>query len=284
MKNMRRLVCFALVAAMLLGMSVISFAARKNDKIIALPDEVKYEINVKDGKITLTSNQKGPQSYDTKDSKLALRVDKNGMVLSFDTKSNNYKEVILGKSLKKPVITGSLNALTLNDSLDYHYTVKVEGMINEFSVMGGCNVELTDTAVINKLGIHNKDAKVIAADGARVVSKNEELANTVTLDIEIRDYNTFTAHSEYDSQTKTLILRATKPGCTVKEAMNDASIKVETTRDTNAVSGKWYWPNLDGGSTESGTYAYRFMPTDGNYKSAEITVKFISAADNDKVF
>lgn len=283
MKNMRRFICFALAVAMLLGMNVVSFAARKNDKYIALPNDVNCEINVKDGKLTVISNQKTPQSYVTADSKLALRVDKNGMVLSFDTKSGN-KEVILGKDLKQPKFTGSISVLTVNDSVDYHYSLTVEGKVNELTVAGSCNIQLTDTAVVNKLGVHNKDAKVMAADGAKVVSKNEALANSVSLDIEIRDYNTYTAHSEYDALTKTLTLRATNPGCAVKDAVKDASIKVETTRDTDAVSGRWYWPNLDGGSTESGTYIYRFMPTDGRYKSAEITVKFISAADNGKAF
>ncbi len=284
MKNMRRFVCFVLAFAMLISMNIIAFAAKKSDKYVSVPTDVNYEINVKDGKLTLISNQKSPQSYDTKDSKLALRVDKNGLVLSFDTKSNNYKEIILGKDLKQPKFSGSINVLTINDSIDYNYNITVEGKINELTVAGSCNIELTDTAVVNKLGVYNKDAKVIAADEARVVSKNEELANALTLDIEIRDYNTYTAHSEYDALTKTLILRATNPGCTVKDAVKDASIKVETTRDTDAVSGKWYWPNLNGGSTESGTYIYRFMPTDGKYKSAEITIKFISAADNEKAF
>lgn len=284
MKNMRRFICFALAVAMLLGMNVVSFAARKNDKYIALPNDVKYEINVENGKLTLISNQKTPQSYATKDSKLALRVDKNGMVLGFETKGNNYKEVILGKDLKHPKFTGNISVLTVNDSLDYNYKIVVDGKINELTVAGGCNVELTDTAVVNKLGVHNKDAKVIAADGAKVVSKNDEFANSTVLDVEIRDYNYYTAHSEYDRNTNTLILRATNSGCTVKDAIKDAIIKVETTRNTDAVSGKWYWPNLDGGSTESGTYCYRFMPTNGIYKSAELTVKFISAADNDKLF
>ena len=35
---------------------------------------------------------------------------------------------------------------------------------------------------------------------------------------------------------------------------------------------------IDGGSTESGTYVYRFMPTDGIYKCAELTVKFMFCA------
>jgi len=280
MKNLRRLACLVLAVAMLFGMSVVSFAARKSNKYISLPGDVNYEINVKDGKLTLISNQKTPVSYDTKDSKLALRADKSGLVLSFDTKSNNYKEIILGKDLRQPVFSGSLNALSVNDSVDYHYDIVVEGKINEFTVAGSCNVELNDTAVINKLGVHNKEAKVVAADEARVVSKNEELANAVTLDIEIRDYNTYTAHSEYNDLTKTLTLRAVNPGCAVRDAVKDASIKVETTRDADAVSGKWYWPNLDGGSTESGTYIYRFMPTDSIYKSAEIKINFVSAADN----
>jgi hypothetical protein len=275
MKKLRFIVCIVLAAAMVLSMSVAAFA-KKADNFIKVPGEVKYEINVKNKEITLYSNIKSQQKFATKDSMLGLRVDDHGLVLSFTTSGNNYKEVILGKDVKNINIAGSLNGLTLADTVDWHYTVNVDGKINEFHIAGDCNVNLDDTAVINKLGNHNEKAKVFAADNATVISANKEPLGKLYLDIEIRKIKYYTANSEYDANTKTLTLRSTMPGCTVNEAVKDAIIRVEEQNGKDLVSGRWYWPNLNGNSSATGSYVYRFQPTDGKYDSAQITVNFIA--------
>lgn len=275
MKKLRFIICLTLAAAMVLSMSVAAFA-KKDDKIIKLPGEVKYTVTVKNNEITLSGNTKSPQSFATKDGIITLRVDDHGLVMSFTTSGNNYKEVILGKDVKNINIAGSVNGLTLADTVDWHYTVNVDGKINEFHIAGDCNVNIGDTAVINKLGNHNEKAKVFAADNATVISANKEPLGKLYLDIEIRKINYFTANSEYDEKTKTLTLRGTMPGCTVNEAVKDAIIRVEEQNGKDLVSGRWYWPNLNGNSSATGSYIYRFQPTDGKYDSAQITVNFIA--------
>jgi len=279
MKKLRFIVCLTLAVAMVLSMSVAAFA-KKDDHFIKVPGEVKYEINVKNNELTLYSNIKSQQKFTTKDSMLALRVDDHGLVLSFTTSGNNYKEVILGKDAKTLTVSGSLNRLSLDDTVDYHYTINVDGKINELPVGGDCKVNLKADSAVNKLGIHNKEAEVFADDDARIVSTNKDPLNKLYLDIEIRKYNYYTSNSEYDERTKTLTLRATRPGCTVSDAVKDAVIRVEEKSGDDLVSGRWYWPNLNGGNTASGTYVYRFQPTDGKYDSAEITISFISYQDN----
>ena len=278
MKKLRFIVCIALAAAMVLSMSVAAFA-KKADHFIKVPGEVKYEINVKNNDLTLYSNVKSQQEFTTKDSMLGLRVDDHGLVLSFTTSGNNYKEVILGKDVKTITVSGSLNGLSLDATVDWHYTINVDAKINEFPIGGDCKVNLRAGSAVNKLGIHHKEAEIFADDEARIVSSNKDPLNKLYLDIEIRKYNYYTANSEYDQKTKTLTLRATKAGCTVGDAVKDAVIRVEENNGSDLVSGRWYWPNLNGSSATSGTYAYRFQPTDGKYDSAEITINFISYED-----
>ena len=275
MKKLRFIVCIALAAAMVLSMSVSAFA-KKNDHFIKVPGEVKYTITVKNNDITLSSNIKSEQKFATKDGFVTLRVDDHGLVMCFNTSGNNYKEVVLGKDVKIINVSGSLNGLNLADTVDYHYTVNVDGKINEFNFSGDCNVNLGDNAAINKLGNYNESAKVFASDNARVVSTNKEPLGKLYLDIEIRKYNYYTSNSEYDEKTKTLTLRATKAGCTVSDAVKDAVIRVEEQNGKDLVSGRWYWPNLNGGSSATGSYVYRFQPTDGRYDSAHIIINFIA--------
>ncbi|MBQ4538861.1 MAG: hypothetical protein II995_04550 [Oscillospiraceae bacterium] len=275
MKKLRFIICLTLAAAMVLSMSVAAFA-KKDDHFIKVPGEVKYTITVKNNDITLSSNIKSEQKYSTKDGMLTVRVDDHGLVMCFTTSGNNYKEVILGKDVKDINVNGSLNGLNLSDTVDYHYTVNVNGKINEFNFAGDCNVNLNDTAVINKLGNYNESAKVFAADNASVISTNKEPLGKLYLDVEIRSYNYFTANSEYDEKTKTLTLRASLPGCTVSDAVKDAIIRVEEQNGKDLVSGRWYWPNLNGGSSATESYVYRFQPTDGRYDSAQITINFIA--------
>lgn len=283
MKKLYRLLSAVLAVAVIVSLTVTAFA-RPNDKYIVTPNDINYEINVKNNKITLISNQKTPQQYNSKDAKLALRVDDNGLVLCFVTSGNNNKEVILGKGVKQLSITGSMNELALADSIDYHYSFEIGGKVNYFTITGTCKVNLTENATINNLSVHNSEAEVTYEDGATVVAKNTELASDIYLDIEIREYNYFTGHGCYDGNTKTITLPATMEGCTVSEAVRDAVIKVREKNGGDLVSGRWYWPNLNGSSTESGNYVYRFAPTDNKYKTAQVTINFISYEDNQKVF
>lgn len=286
MKMLRRMICLLLAVAAAASMCVASFAITdwRDKRYIALPGDVSYELNVEGGKLTLLSNLKTPKEYATKDSALALRVDDYGLVLSFTTSGGSYKEVVLGKDVKLFSVTGTLNSLALTDTVDYHYTVEVDAMVNELTVTGDCTVKLSENTGVNKLGIHNSEAEVSYAPGAFIADKNVAPVTDVQLDVDIREFNYFTAHASYDKLTNTVTLPATMPGCTVQEAMRDVILRVEEFANVDLVSGRWYWPNLNGGSTESGTYIYRFIPTDNKHESTYITVNFISHEDNENAF
>lgn len=276
----KRLICTALAVTSALSLSVNSFAwsSKKFDKDkydIVVPGRINCEINVKDENITINSNQKGPQKFTTKDGRIAFRVDKSGLILCFTTKGNNYKEVRLGEAYIFDV-TGDMNGLALHDTVTYRYKAEVDAIVNELTVTGDCEVEISENSAINTLAVYNDEAEVMVLEGASVHEAVNEPASALRLDVDIRDFRSNTAHSDYDINTKILTLRATTPGCTVKEAMNDAIIRVERKKDGELVSGRWVWLNMDSGSTETGRYVCRFMPTDNRYQSLDLTIDFVA--------
>lgn len=278
MKMMHRIVSLVLAVAAVASLTVTSMAWKKKDvKYITTPGEINCEINVNGEDITIISNQKQPQKFTTKDGRIAFQVDKYGLILSFTTKGNSYKEVRLGEAYIFNV-TGNMNGLALHDTLNYKYKAVVDATVNDFTITGSCEVEVSEDSVINILGIYNDDAKVILLEGARARVTEKQPASKVRLDVEIRPYRSYTAHSEYDYINNILTLRATAEGCTVKDAMRDAIIRVEKVNGGDLLSGRWFWPNYDGGSTESGTYVCRFMPTDNRYQTVELTINFIANA------
>lgn len=283
MKHFSRALSLALAVIFIMTMGVTAFA-KKADGYVSTPNDVNYEINVDGEKLTLLSNRKGPQKFSIKDGKISFRVDDTGLVLSFETKSNNDKDVILGKDVKQFKITGNVAALALTDTLDYKYHAKVEAEVNWLTVMGSCKVSIGENASVNNLGIHNNDAEVVYADGAFIAKENKAPATRTKLEMAIRDYNYYTAHASYDNVEKTVTLPCTMPGCTVKDAMKDVILKVCEVNGGDSVSGRWFWPNLNGGSTESGSYVYRFIPSDNEHEGAQITVNFISYNDNPNKF
>lgn len=281
----KRLLSVSLAAAAAFSLSVTSLAwssnrFKKYDDIVT-PGQINCEINVKGESITVTSNQKGPQKFTTKDGRIAFRVDKQGLVLSFTTKGNNFKEVRLGEAYIFDV-TGEMSSLSLHDSLSYRYKAEVDATVNELTVTGECEVELSENSSVNELAVYNKDAKVMALDGAFIHNSLNEPASELRLDVDIRDYRSYTAHSDYDINTKILTLRATTPGCTVQEALKDAIIRVERKKDGEAVSGRWVWLKLDGGSTESGSYTCHFFPSDNRYQSLDLNINFVANSSPQK--
>ena len=280
MKMIKRFFCAALAAAAVMSLSATALA-KKREKDIVTPGQINCEINVNGEDITILSNQKQPQKFTTNDGRIAFRVDKQGLVLCFTTKGNNYKEVRLGEAYIFDV-TGNMNGLALHDTLTYRYKAEVDAIVNELTVTGGCEVEISENSIVNDLAILNEDAKVVVDKGASVHSTAIEPASNLRLDVDIRNYRSNTAHSSYDINTKILTLRATTPDCTVKQALNDAVIRVERVKDGELVSGRWIWPNLDSGATESGRYTCRFMPTDNRYKTLELNIDFLAGCSPQK--
>lgn len=273
---MKRFLCAALAVTAAFSMSLTSLAWKKKDvKDITTPGQINCEINVNGENITITSNQKGPQKFTTRDGRIAFRVDKQGLLLSFTTKSNNFKEIRLGEAYIFDV-TGNMNGLALHDTLNYRYKAEVDATVNELTVTGDCEVEISENSIINTLAIYNEEAEVMVLEGASVHANVIEPASAIRKDVDIRAFRGNTAHSNYDINTKILTLRATTPGCTVKEAMKDVTIRVERNKDGEMVSGRWVWYNLDGGSTETGRYVYSFVPTDNRYQTLDLTIDFIA--------
>lgn len=275
MKMTKRLLCAALAVTSAVSMSVNSFAWSRKDYDVAVPGQINYEVNVKGENITLTSNQKGPQKFTTKDGRIAFRVDKSGLILCFTTKGNNYKEVRMGEAYIFDV-TGEMNGLALHDTVNYRYKAEVDAMINELTVTGDCEVEVSENSSVNELAVYNDDAEVMVSEGALIHNAVNEPASALRVDVDIRSYRSFTAHSDYDINTKILTLRATTPGCTVKEALTDAIIRVERKKDGEPVPGRWVWLNMDSSSTETGRYTCHFFPTDNRYQSVDLNIDFFA--------
>lgn len=279
MKIFKRICSFALAVSVAAAMCATAFADKRNSKYIALPTDIACEISVEDGVVTVTDNRTQPKSYNTKDSALNFKVDAAGLNFSYTNSMGWTKQVVLGKDVKNFEVTGAMNELALSDSLNYNYVIDVDATINNMTITGDCKVTLSQDSSINNLGIFNEEAKVIVSDGAKIKTTNKEPASTTVLEVKIRDYNHYTTKASYDAATNVITLPACIKDCTVAQAVIDTILSVREKATGETVAGKWYWPMLDGSSTESGKYIYRFSATDNEHKSVELTVNFISCED-----
>lgn len=268
MKNVMRCVSF-LVAVVLMSTSMVAFAKDKKDD---LPASANCTIMVKDEKLTVSGSYTATTSYTIKDKAVSLAVDSAGLVLTYPTQ-NSIKTIRLGKRIYVFTLSGALDSLTLADTLDYHYKVTIDASVDQLTTNGDVQLTLSENSVINSLTIANEKATVTAESGAKIQNTNRALDSETYLSVTLRDYPVNVSTASYNNATGVLSLQVKQPGCTVDDALKDVILSVRRVHDDQAVSGQWYWLNLDGGATTSGRYRYCFSPTQGA-GTHEIAVAF----------
>ena len=272
MKNVMRWVSFV-VAVVLMSTSMVAFAKDKKDD---LPTAANCTITVKDEKLTVSGSYTATTSYTIKDEAVSLTVDSSGLVLTYPTQSDSVKTIRLGKRIYAFTISGVLDSLTLADTLDYYYNVTVDAIVDRLTVNGDVKLTLAETAEIKTLTVANDKAVVMAESGAKIQNTNRAPDSETYLSVAVREFCTYISSASYDRATGVLSLQASRSDCTVEDALKDVVLAVKQTNNDAAVTGRWYWPNLNGGATTSGRYLYRFTPTQGA-GTQELVVAFTAA-------
>lgn len=275
MKNLLRYVSFVAATAILISCCTVAFAREERDPD-DLPTTINCDIVVQSDSLTVSGSYLATTSYAIQDKNLSFAIDNTGLVLTYLTPGNNVKTIRLGKRVYAFTVSGTLNSLTLDDTLDYHYTVTVDAAIDQLTANGDVKLLLAGTAAVNALTLENDKAVVTAESGAKVQSTNRALDSETYLAVAIRDYRVNTSAASYDSTTGVLSLQANRPGCTVSDALKDVVLTVRQVHGDLAVAGKWYWPNLDGGTTTSGRYLCRFAANDSAYGGKELIIDFVA--------
>lgn len=273
MKNILRYVSFAAAAVILISTCMVAFAKEKKDD---LPTAANCAIAVEGDKLTVSGSYIATTSYTIKDKAVTFAVDSTGLVLTYPAQ-NGIKTIRFGKRINAFSVSGTLDALTLADTLDYHYTVTVDASVNQLTANGDVKLLLTGETTIDTLTLANDKAVVTAESGVRIQNTNRALNSESYLSVAIRDYRANTTAASYDSAAGVLSLKANRVGCTVTDALKDVVLTVRQTHDDLAVSGRWYWPNLDGSAMDSGHYLYRFAPTAQGEGVQKLTVAFTAA-------
>ncbi|MDF3004758.1 MAG: hypothetical protein K0S22_1230 [Oscillospiraceae bacterium] len=260
MKNVIRYVSFMVAAAVLMSNCMMVFAKDKKDD---LPTTANCTITVEDEKLTVSGSYTATTSYTIKDKDVALAVDSIGLVLTYPTQSDNVKTIRLGKRIYAFTISGTLDSLTLADTLDYHYNVTVNAIVDRLTVNGDVKLTLPEAAEINTLTVANDKAVVMAESDAKIQNTNRAVDSETYLSVALRDYPFNVSTASYDNATGVLSLQVKQTGCTIDDALKDVVLSVRRVHGDQTVAGQWYWPNLDGGTTASGRFLYRFTPTQG---------------------
>lgn len=273
MKNIRRFAAFAVVATVLMSTCLVAFAKDREDD---LPTAANCTITVGDETMTVSGTYTATTSYAITDKELDFALDSTGLMLNYTTPGGNAKTIRLGKQVYAFTVSGALDSLTLSDTLDYHYAVTVDAKIGQMTAKGDVNLTLTGSSAIGTLTIESDKAVVTAESGAEIQATNRALDSDTYLAVAARSYLANTDQASYDKATGVLTLQAAQSGCTVKEALKDVVLTVRKKHGDLAVSGQWYWPNLDDSSTSSGRYLYRFTPTEGS-STHQLTVVFTAA-------
>lgn len=275
MKNSLRYVSFTAAAIVLMSTCMVAYAKEKKAD---LPAAANCAITVEGDRLTVSGSYTATTSYTIKDKSVAFAVDSTGLALTYPTQSG-VKTIRLGKRINAFNVSGTLDALTLADTLDYHYTVTVDASVNQLTANGDVKLLLTGETAIDTLTLANDKAVVTAENEVEIQNTNRALNSETYLTVAIRDYRANTAAASYDSATGVLSLQANRPGCTVTDALKDVVLTVRQAHGDLAVSGRWYWPNLDGGAMDSGRYLYRFAATDGIYGGEALIVDFTAFGD-----
>lgn len=276
MKRILRYTSLIITVAIIITTCSVVFARDKHDE---LPTTVNCEIKVDEDTISISGGSKATTTYTLKDTAVTFLVDSAGLVLSFPTQGGNTKDVRLGKLIKEFTVSGKLNSLAITDTLDYHYTINVDATVNDFTVGGDTKVVLSENTSVNVMDIYNEDALVYLEGGAEVRVTNKAPDSDTYLNVAIRSYKVNIVGAFYDENANVLTLPAKENGCTIYDAMKDVLLTVKQSNDNSSVPGRWSWPNLDGGATESGRYIYRFFSTDNKHKGVELIVDFIACED-----
>lgn len=273
MRNSLRYASFAAAVVVLMSTSMVAFAKEKKDDLLTAAN---CAIAVEGDKLTVSGSYTATTSYTIKDKAVIFAVDGAGLALTYPTQSG-VKTIRLGKRINAFSVSGTLDALTLADTLDYHYTVTVDASVSQLTANGDVNLLLTGETAIDTLTLANDKAVVTAESAVEIQNTNRALNSETYLTVAIRDYRANTSAASYDSATGILSLKANRVGCTVTDALKDVVPTVRQAHGDLAVSGRWYWPNLDGGVTDSGRYLYRFAPTTQGQSIQALTVVFTAA-------
>ncbi len=275
MKKIVRSVSFVAAVVFLMSASTVAFAREKKDD---LPTAANCAIAVEGDKLTVSGSYAATTSYTIKDKAVTFAVDSTGLVLTYPTQ-NSVKTIRLGKRIDAFAVSGTLDALTLDSTLDYHYTVTVDATVGQLTADGDVKLQLTGETAIETLALASDKAVVTAESGVKIQNTNRALDSETRLSVTVRDYRANTSFASYDSATGVLTLTAGRADCTVTDALKDVVLTVRQAHDGLAVAGRWYWPGLDGGATDNGRYLYRFAPTAQGKGVQELTVAF-TAAEN----
>ncbi len=274
MKNVFRYVSFAAAAIVLMSTCMVAFARDNKDD---LPVSANCAIAVEGDKLTVSGSYAATASYTIKDKAVTFAVDGTGLILTYPAQGGNIKTIRLGKRIHAFNVSGTFDALTLDDTLDYHYTVTVDATVGQLTANGDVKLLLTGETAIDTLMLANDKAVVTAESEVKIKSTNRAPDSETYLSVAVRDYRANTSAASYDSATGVLSLTANRAGCTVTDALKDVVMTVRQAHGDLAVAGRWYWPNLDGGATDSGRYLYRFAPTAQGKGVQELTVAFTKA-------
>lgn len=275
MKNIFRYVSFVAAAVVLISTGVVAFAKDKKDD---LPVAANCAVAVGGDKLTVSGSDVMTTGYAIKDKSVTFSVDSTGLVLTYPMQGG-VKTVRLGKRIHAFSVSGALDALTLAESLDYHYTVTVDAAVGQLTANGDVKLLLVGETVIDTLTLLDDKAVVTTENGVEIKNTSRATDSETYLTVAMRDHRINTSAVAYDDVTGALSLQAGWAGCTVADALKDVVLTVRRAHGDLAVPGQWYWPSLDGSATASGRYLYRFSATDSAYDGKELMIDFTAFGD-----
>lgn len=277
MKATLRCAISAVAVAVVLTTCSTAFA---KSQIPDLSDSANYMFLAEDNNITVTSNLSLPTTYRVENTELTLSVDAtSGLTAVFKTSGGNEKTVRLGKSVKTIALCGVWQSLKVSDTLDYHYKLNLNAVVENVILDGAAQLVLQEDAVVDSLLANQKDTSVVLEPGSQLNQTNKAADTFVYIDLKTRLHKTKTAEAVYDAKTQELYLTANAVDCSVQDALTDVVISIRQTNDNAAVAGRWYWPQINGGATESGRYVYCFSPSDGIHQGVQLVVVFSAFQD-----
>ncbi|KAF5039687.1 hypothetical protein DSECCO2_541260 [anaerobic digester metagenome] len=277
MKKIMRCASLIVAVTVFFSTSMVAFARDKRDD---LPTPANCAIDIQGTILTLSGSYTATARHTIKDKAVTLAVDNTGLVLSYPAQGDGVKTVRLGKRINMLTISGMLDALTIADTMDYHYTVNVDAAIGALTINGDVKLLLSGDTAVETLTISDSGAVVAAESGAAIQNTNRVPDSQTYLSLTLRDNRRYTTQASYDGGTGVLSLRAKQAGCTVSDALKDVLLVVKQVNNNFSVPGSWSWPKLDGGAVESGSYLYRFSASDGVHEGAQLIIAFTAFDEN----
>lgn len=281
MKMVVRVAAALLAVLLLLSTLSVAFAAtsRFEREHPDLPASKSCTVALDGLLLQVSQPEKSTVSYRLQNAEVTLTTDSRGSVLEFLTAGNSRTQTVkLDKSIKLFTFSGSYDALTLAQNIDYTYTVTMAGAAKLLRVYGDVSLALGSTASVTQLDVRHNEAKLSRVYSTELAADANISSRLLTLTPVVRPGATRLTGAVYDEDSKTLTLTA-QGGATLRQALDE--LMVVAKQQNNG------WPVAGGGMlTASGAYqitggsaTYRFTPAkaDTGHDPLLVTVRLQAA-------